>query len=42
MLVEAEEALKAVHINQAAVNAISDELAEHFRCILSQVPRSRL
>jgi hypothetical protein len=38
MLVEAEEALKAVEVDKAAVDAISDELAEHYRCILSQVP----
>ena len=38
MLVEAEEALKAVDVDKAAVDAISDELAEHYRCILSQVP----
>lgn len=36
MLVEAEEALKAVEVDKAAVDAISDELAEHYRCILSQ------
>jgi hypothetical protein len=37
MMAKAEEELRQVEIDKEAVGSVSDELAENFHCVLTQV-----